>query len=65
MKQQTAVKWATFFGVTIIDPDGFRPDNIDLVKYDLKEFVERITSATISINDPSKYKFLDFLIKNL
>jgi len=62
----TAYVWANKFGITIMDPDGWRRDNKDMgTCIDVKEFVDRMEYSTIQTNDMVKFNKMYWAVKNI
>ena len=58
MKHHTPTEWAEFFGIEIVDPDGWRDNgisgNFDKT-IDLMGFINKMNISTIQIVNNDKY----------
>jgi len=56
LNTNSAYVWASKFGITIMDPDGWRTDGKTMETFiDIKEFVDRMNISTIRMNDITKF----------
>lgn len=61
IKEHTITEWTIFFGIEIVDWDGFRGMKIH-VPISLDVFAKEICECTIKIVDSEKYENFKFLL---
>jgi hypothetical protein len=61
MKLHTPTEWNNFFGIEILDNDGWRNSESDFTKpIGLEEYISRMVKSTIHIVDSNRYQKLYF-----
>jgi hypothetical protein len=63
MKQHTTIEWLAFFGISLVDDNGWKggnfiPKDMDIT---LESFVHRVNQSTILPMDMERYQIFEFL----